>query len=269
MQCKNATPSPRLPVSAFLITLDEAERLPRAIASLDFCDEIVVVDSGSRDGTQEIARAAGARVVHRDWEGYGPQKAHAERLCRNDWVLNIDADEWVTPQLAAELKTLFAENAPPPAAYRLPILTVYPGDERPRPFADDYRVVRFYHRAIGRYRAHPVFDRVEVVGRARPLRGPLWHAPVLDWAHFVAKENRYTSFQAVAARRDRRWLRLRLVVEFPLAFLKFYFLRRHVFGGSKGFAFAMIAAFGRWLRIAKLLSATSEPPSQSGAAKRA
>ncbi len=243
----------RLPISAFVIARDEAARLPRCLASLAFCDEIVLVDSGSTDGTPEIARAAGARVEHRAWEGYGPQKSYAEGLCRHDWVLNLDADEAVTPELEAELRALCRGGAAP-AAYRLSILTVYPGAARPRPFANDYRVVRFYHRSVGRYRAHPLFDRVEVTGPERRLCGALWHWPVLDWAQFVAKENRYSSFQAeTAAPRGRLGLRVRLVLELPLAFLKFYVVRRHLLGGWRGFAFAAIAAFARWLRVLKLL----------------
>ena len=245
-----------LPVSVFLITRDEADRLPRTLAAVDWADQIVVVDSGSQDSTPAIARAAGAEVHHRDWTGYGPQKAHAESLCRNDWLLNVDADEVVTPALAREIAALFADGPPEPAAYRVAILNVYPGDSRPRPLADDYRVVRLYHRSVGRYRDHPLFDRVVLAEgvRARPIRGALWHHPLTSWAHFVEKENRYTSFQAEAARGRPRWrLLLRLPVEMPVAFLKFYLLRRHVTGGWKGFAFALTAAFARALRIVKLL----------------
>lgn len=258
-----AEPGARLPVSVFLITRDEAERLPRTLAALGWADEIVVVDSGSTDSTCEIARGAGAAVHHRDWTGYGPQKVHAESLCRNDWVLNVDADEVVTPALARELAALFAEGPPAPAAYRVAILNVYPGDARPRWLANDYDVVRFYHRAAGRYRDHPLFDRVVLAQGQRPrrLRSALWHYPLTSWAHFVDKENRYTSFQADAARQRARWaLLLRLPVEMPLSFLKFYLLRRHVTGGWKGFAFALTAAFARTLRIVKLLARSEAGP---------
>ncbi len=254
---------PRLPLSVFLIARDEAARLPATLAALGFAHEIVVVDSGSTDGTQAVAEAAGARVLHRDWEGYGPQKAFAEAACRHDWVLNLDADEVVTPALAEEIAVLFASGPPAPAAYRLRVLNVYPGDSQPRPFAADYEIVRLYHRSIGRYRAHPLFDRVELAEGARValLRAPVHHFPLTSWAHMVEKENRYSSFQAEAARLRPLWLlRLRLVTEFPAAFLKFYVLRRHVTGGWKGFAFAMVAAFARWLRILKLLERAA--PSQ-------
>ncbi|MEM1346096.1 MAG: glycosyltransferase family 2 protein [Pseudomonadota bacterium] len=249
----------RLPISAFIITLNEAARLERTLAALWFCDQVVVVDSGSSDDTVALAKAAGAEVHVRAWQGYGLQKAHAETLCRHDWLLNVDADEVVTPALADALVALFAGGAPEPCAWRVAILNVYPGAARPRPLANDYCVVRFYHRSVARYRAHPLFDRVLVddgvaIGR---LRGALWHYPLLSWAHFVEKENRYTSYQAKAARLRPRWvLLLRLGVEFPFQFMKFYLIRRHITGGWQGFVFATTAAYARFLRIAKLLERT-------------
>ncbi len=238
-------------VSVFLITRNEAERLPQTLAALQWADEIVVVDSGSTDRTVEIAREAGATTHHRDWDGYGPQKAYAESLCRHDWLLNVDADEVVTPALAAEIVRA-AEGDP--GAFRAKILNVYPGDDAPRPFANDYNVVRFYHRSVGRYRDHPLFDRVETDVPARSLTAPIHHFPLVSLHHFVEKENAYSSFAAKAAKTRRRWpLLLRLPIEMPFAFLKFYILRRHITGGWKGFMFALIAAFARTLRIAKML----------------
>lgn len=242
-------------LSAFLIVKDEAARLPRTLAALaGLADQVVVVDSGSSDETVAIARAAGAEVFHRDWTGYGAQKRFAEDLCRHDWRLNVDADEVVTPELAAEIRALLAGD-PPPGAWRVRILNVYPGDARPRPFAADYDVVRLWHRAAGRYRDHPLFDRVETSGPVARLAAPIHHFPFLSWGALVAKENAYTDFQAEAARPKAGWaLRLRLVGELPFTFLKVWLLRRHVLGGWKGFAFALVIAFARWLRIVKLLA---------------
>jgi glycosyltransferase involved in cell wall biosynthesis len=244
----------RAPLSVFLIVKDEAARLPRTLEAVrDLADQIVVVDSGSTDATPDIARAAGAELHHRDWTGYGPQKRFAEDLCRHAWRLNIDADEVVTPALAAEIRALLATD-PAPAAFRIRILNVYPGDARPRPFADDYDVVRLYHREAGRYRDHPLFDRVETDRDPKRLRAPIHHFPFLDWHGLVAKENAYSSYQARAARLRPRWrLRLRLVVEGPLVFLKSWILRRHILGGWKGLVFSGVIAFARWLRIAKML----------------
>lgn len=243
-----------LPLSVFLIAKNEAARLPTTLQAVSgWADQIVLVDSGSTDDTCEIARAHGAEVHYREWTGYGPQKVHAETLCRNDWLLNLDADEVVTPKLKAEIAALLREH-PEPGGWRIRILNVYPGDTAPRPLANDYNVVRLYHRGAGGYRDHPLFDRVELSGKPGQLHGPIHHFPLTSWAHFVEKENRYTDFQAESAREKPRWtILLRLPVEMPMSFCKFYLLRRHFTGGWKGFFFALAAAFARTLRLAKML----------------
>ena len=239
------------PVSVFLITLNEAARLPRTLAALSWADEIVVVDSGSTDDTVTIAEASGARVVHREFDGYGPQKLFAEGLCRNDWILNVDADEVVTSELAVEIQQV-SKGAP--CAMQVRILNVYPGDTAPRPWANDYNVVRLYHRSIGGYHDHKLFDRVAHTGTPGQLTGTIHHFPLTSWAHFVEKENRYSSYAADTAKpRGRTALLLRLPLEMPLTFLKFYLARRHFTGGWKGFMFALTAAFARTLRLAKML----------------
>lgn len=242
-----------IPVSAFLITRNEEQRLARTLAALDWVDDIVVVDSGSTDRTGEIARAAGARFVHRDWTGYGPQKRHAEELCRHDWLLNVDADEVVTPDLAQEIQTLIARG-PAPGTWKVRILNVYPGDRKPRPLANDYDVVRLYHRTVARYRDHPLFDRVVSNTIPGQLRAPIHHFPLHSFHQMVEKENDYSTYTAsVATPRSRPLLVLRLFFQMPWSFLKFYFFKGHVLGGYKGFMFALTAAFARTLRIAKML----------------
>ncbi|MEO1275493.1 MAG: glycosyltransferase family 2 protein [Pseudomonadota bacterium] len=258
MQGADDANSARLPLSVTIIAKNEAARLPRVLAALDFADEVLVLDSGSTDDTPALAEAAGARVLHTDWPGYGPQKARAEREARHDWILNLDADEVVTPALAAEIRALFDDHrgSPSCAGYHVRILNLYPGNEAPRPFANDYNVVRLYDRRRAAYREHPLFDRVVLAGgeTAGQLRAPVHHMPFLTWAALVDKENRYTSYVASAARPRARWgLLLRLPFEMPLVFLKVWLIRRHITGGWKGFAFALVVAFTRTLRIIKLL----------------
>ena len=246
-----------MPLSIFLITKNEADRLGDVLAALHgLYDDLVVVDSGSTDDTLAIAKAHGARVFHRDWTGYGPQKRFAEDQCRTDWLFNLDADEVVTPALAREIKMLFANRDPRPGAYKVRILNLYPGDSRPRPFAKDYNVVRLYHRSVGRYRDDAVYDRVVLQDGFSPqqLTAPIHHRSITSWSHMVDKANRFTSHEiGRIAAKPRGVLMLRLVTEMPLQFVRNYVLRGHWLGGWKGFVFALNTAFLRTLRIAKAL----------------
>ncbi|MGD1886741.1 MAG: glycosyltransferase family 2 protein [Cohaesibacteraceae bacterium] len=246
-----------MPLSIFLITHNEADRIGMVLEAVEgLSDDVVVVDSGSSDDTVAIAERHGARVFHRDWTGYGAQKRYAEDQCQNDWLLNLDADEVVTPALRGEIEALFAGSEPNPGAYRVKIHNIYPGDGKPRPLANDYNVVRLYHRQLGRYRDHPVYDRVELGDgvEVRQLTAPIHHHSVLSWFAMVDKANRFTSHEiGKLARKPAGVLKLRLVFEMPLQFLRNYLLRGHWLGGWKGFVFALNTAYLRTLRIAKAL----------------
>ncbi len=252
-----------MPLSIFLITRNEEARLGQVLDAIEgLSDDVVVVDGGSVDDTIAIAEAKGARVFHRDWTGYGAQKRYAEDQCRNDWLLNLDADEVITPALHYELSALFASNEPAPGAFKVRIHNLYPGDAKPRPFANDYNVVRLYHRAAGRYRDDPVYDRVVLQDAIAPqqLAAPIHHHSITSWFHMVDKANRFTSHEIDRIAAKPRWvLMVRLVTEMPLQFLRNYFLRGHWLGGWKGFVFALNTAFLRTLRVAKALEKKDEP----------
>lgn len=252
-----------LPISVFIITHNEARRLTATLeAAMAFARQVVVVDSGSTDDTVEIAKRLGAEVFQNDWRGYGPQKRFAEDQCTSDWLFNLDADEVVTPHLIAELQSEFAGRVPTPAAYRVRIHNVYPGDSKPRPLANDYNVVRLYHRDAGRYRDHPTFDRVVLNDGidVRQLEKPVYHFSVVDWHQMVDKGNRFSSHHLENAHERAPWLlKVRLVTEFPWVFLRDYFGRRHFTGGWKGFVFSLETAFMRTMRIAKMLERIEKP----------
>lgn len=246
-----------LPLSVFIIARNEEARIGRTLAAVRaLADDIVVVDSGSTDATVAIAQGMGARVMFRAWEGYGQQKRFAEEQCRHPWLLNVDADEVVTPELAAEIGALLGRS-PPPGGYNIRILTVYPGDSGPRPLPRDVNAVRLYHREAGRYRDHPSYDRVELTGgKAGQLAAPLWHYPIVDWHGLIDKSNRFSTFQAtLPTRHGDAALKFRLYSEFPINFLKTYIGRGHFTGGWKGFYFSLTQAFMRTSRIAKILEA--------------
>ncbi|MEJ8573338.1 glycosyltransferase family 2 protein [Microbaculum marinum] len=248
-----------VPLSCFIIAMNEADRIAPVIESVrGWVDEIVVIDSGSTDGTQAIAEKLGARVIHHDWPGYGPQKRYGEEQCRHDWLLNLDADEVLSDDLCREIISLFDGGAPPHPFYRFRIELVYPGDTRPRLWADYHNYVRLYDRRAGRFAESLVHDTVQT-GHVGPvqLRGSAWHYSYRSFSYLVEKLNSYGDLQAKSIRKQSRLaLTLRLPFEFPFAFFKYYVVRRHFTGGRKGFTFAMINSFFRFLRVAKLLEAS-------------
>ena len=224
--------SPRrvLGLSLFMIVRDEEDRIGDALASVvDLADEIVVVDSGSTDRTCEIARSYGARVLYRDWDGYGFQKNWAERQCKGPWLFNLDADEIVPDALSAEIRALFEEDGPCELAYSLPVAEQFPGESVPHRFARTNRVVRLYLRGAGSFAKTTVHDSVIVessvsVGR---LKSKLHHRSFRSLTSELDKINRYSDMQVADMRlRGRTVPTCRLFTEFAWAFLKAYVLRR-------------------------------------------
>lgn len=250
----------RLPLSAFLIAKDEADRIPHAIKSvIDWVDEVIVIDSGSSDDTVAVAERLGARVIYNAWQGYGPQKRFGEDQCRNDWLLNLDADEEITPALADEIKKRFENGSHTEAdGWRIMIRDMFPHETRPAAWAYGYDQIRLYDRRKGRFSASPVHDTVRPQDGARisDLANIMAHRSDRSLAFQVAKANRYSDMQVEDMRqRGRRVSRFRLISEFPLSFLKGYFLRRYRKYGWWGFIVAMNFAHGRFLRIAKAYEA--------------
>lgn len=244
-----------LPLSVFIIARDEADRIGETIRSVrDLTDDLVVVDSGSTDGTPAVAESLGACVVHNAWPGYGPQKRFAEDQCRYDWLLNIDADEVVPPELKAEIRKLFAAGEPPKPAYRLGIAETFPGERRPHLWAYTLWPVRLYRKDAGRYSPSLVHDRVDLkpgtaVGR---LKGAIHHYSVRSLGDQIDKLNRYSDQQAHdLALRGVAIPTWRVFFEFPANFVKAYIGRRHFVRGVYGFLTAMNYAISRHLRVAK------------------
>ncbi len=241
-------------LSIFIIVRNEADRLPRTLRAVaGLTDDLVVVDSGSTDGTQAIAETFGARVIFNPWPGYGPQKRFAEEQCRHPWLLNIDADEVVPPDLADEIRDAVAEDSAIDAC-EIRIAEIFPAEDRPHPVAYALAPVRLYRKDKGRYAASLVHDRVELSPGARVtrLKGTIHHFSVRSIGDQIAKLNSYTDQQIVdLVQRGKHVGTWRLFVEFPAAFFKAYVIRRHFVRGIYGFITAMNFAFYRWLRVAK------------------
>ncbi len=249
----------RLPLSCFIIAKNEADRIARTIRAVkEWVDEVVVIDSGSTDGTQALAEAAGARVIFNAWPGFGQQKRFGEMQCRNDWLLNLDADEVVSPELAGEIQALFAPGEPALAVYALPINDVYPGQAKPRRWANDYVQPRLYDRRRVRFKDSTIHDSLDIAGmKLGVLAFDVHHFSSRSFDDQLQKAVERARYNADNSKsKPAGILRLRLVFEFPAAFLRYYVARRHFTGGLMGFQSSMIGAMSRFARIARMLEAT-------------
>jgi glycosyltransferase involved in cell wall biosynthesis len=236
-----------------MIACDEETRLGPALESVRFCDEIVVVDAGSRDRTCEIASRAGARVVvNSPWPGFAAQRNRAVEEARHDWVLAVDADERVTPALRAEIE---AERAAGfrHAGYRIPRVTRYLGrwiratDWYPDP------QLRLFDRRRGRWTDALVHESVQVDGPIARLSAELEHHPYPDIASHVARIDSYTTLWAHGAfDAGRRTSALELALVPAATFLRNYVARGGVRLGWTGYTISRLNAFYTFLKLAKL-----------------
>jgi glycosyltransferase involved in cell wall biosynthesis len=246
------------PVSCYIRTLNEERKIGEVVAAARaVVDEVVVVDSGSTDATVAIAQAAGARVIHQEWLGNGRQKRFAEEQCRNDYLLDLDADEVVSPALAEEIRALFGAGSAPLPIYRLELVMVPPTG---KPWHGFWRARRckLYDRRVVRVPDHKAWDQFEVPDDARVghLSAPLFHHSYRDLAHLVTKLNRASTVRAMETRRRGRLaVGARVLFAFPVYFAKHYLQRGLFRGGVYGVALASILAYGRWLRDAKMYEA--------------
>jgi glycosyltransferase involved in cell wall biosynthesis len=242
-------------LSVTVITKNEAAHIEACLASVAWADERLVVDSGSTDGTPELARRAGARVIEREWPGYATQKNVAAAAAAHDWILSVDADERVTPALAEEIQQLL-RTEPPRAGYRVPRVTWHLGRWiRTTDWYPDYQL-RLYDRRRAAWPVRRVHESVaigEAAGAPGLLTGDLQHYAYLDISHHHRTMDLYTTLAAEDMRADgRRASLLDIVVHPPAAFLRNYLLRRGIADGVPGFIVSAMNAHYVFLKFAKL-----------------
>ncbi|MEO1293693.1 MAG: glycosyltransferase family 2 protein [Pseudomonadota bacterium] len=245
----------RPPISCYIRTLNEERMIGRVIdAAFQVVSEVVIVDSGSTDRTREIAAERGARVIEQPWLGNGYQKRAGEEAALHDWLLDLDADEVVTPELAAEIRALFADGEPAKSVYNFHLITAPPIGEPWWRFAIAERY-RLYDRRKFRHLESKAWDQLEIP-EGTPvdaLKSPLLHYSFESYEQFMAKWNRVSSARARDAKLKPLWnVKLRIVFAMPFYFLKHYLGRGLWRAGLYGFAVSCGAAFGRWMRDVKM-----------------
>jgi glycosyltransferase involved in cell wall biosynthesis len=242
-------------LSAIVITRNEAANIGECLDSLAFCDERIVVDCGSVDATLAIAKGKGARVEIHDWSGFGPQKNYALSLATGTWILSIDADERVTPKLAAAIRTALIDGGAD--GWELPRVSSFCGREmRHSGWYPDY-VLRLFRRSAARFDDAVVHERVICDGKVKRLGEPLIHYPVLQLEDALSRMDRYSTASAQALVASGRKVSFLAGIGHGLyAFLRTYILRGGFLDGAEGFLLAVANAEGSYYRYMKAWLAT-------------
>ncbi|QNM96907.1 glycosyltransferase family 2 protein [Chitinimonas koreensis] len=240
-------------LSLVLITRNAAGQLAACLDSArGLADEIVLLDSGSDDGTLALAERYGARIASQPFLGFGPQKRAAVALAQYDWVLCLDADERLTPELAASIRAALAD--PQHAAYRFARRNRFFGRYLGHGEAYPDWCLRLFDRRRAGWSADAVHEKVEVrEGGTGSLAGDLLHDSAESLASYLTKQNRYTDLQAEALFAAGRRAGIGKMALSPLTrFIRFYFVRRGFLDGAGGFAHILIGSFFAFVKYAKL-----------------
>ncbi|MFL6281341.1 MAG: glycosyltransferase family 2 protein [Vicinamibacterales bacterium] len=235
-----------------VITRDEAANIAAALQSVAWADEIIVVDSHSTDETASIARALATRVEIREWPGYSAQKNYAASLASHDWILSLDADERVTPELAEEIRELLRKG-PAECGYRIPRVTWYLGRWiRSTDWYPDYQL-RLYDRRSSRWNGRRVHESVESDRPPGRLRHELQHYAYRDLSHHLATIDTYTSLAAEQwLSEGRRTGAVEMFFHPRFAFIRNYLLRGGFRDGAAGLLVSRMNAYYVFLKFAKL-----------------
>ncbi len=246
-------------LSVVIITRNEQAAIRRCLESAACAGEIVVLDAGSTDETARIARECGAQVhVSSDWQGFGPQKNRALDLVTGDWVLSLDADEWISPELRTEIERVLAAPGGH-AAFRMPRLSSYCGRfMRHSGWWPDH-VTRLFRRGQARFSDDMVHERLIVNGTVGTLHEPLLHEAIRDLGDALVKMNAYSTAGAMMQLERGKTASLPGAVwHGAWTFFRTYVLRAGFLDGREGFMLAVSNAEGAYYRYLKLLLLTEK-----------
>jgi glycosyltransferase involved in cell wall biosynthesis len=242
----------KLPLSLCVITLNEEANIGRCLASVPFASDVVVLDSGSQDATRTLAEEMGARVFNEPWRGFGPQKRRSVDLARYDWVICLDADEQLSPELQLEIYELLKSSVPPHPGYRIPRRSfhlgrwIYNGGWYP-----DFQT-RLFSKKLLQWSNDELHESVKGANLGF-LKADLNHYPFLDLAAQVQTNNRYSSLGAETLQKTgKRYLLGHLIIKPLVKFIELYLIKRGFRDGIAGYIIAIGGAYSVFLKYAKL-----------------
>jgi len=239
-------------ISVVIIAKNESRNIEECLKSVLWADEIIVVDSGSSDGTQEIALRYTNRLYFVEWLGFGLQKQKAVDLAGNDWVFNIDCDERATPELAQEImKTVCPE--PSYYAFTVPRRTFIGTKEIKHSGWYPDRTIRLFHRKHARFSDSIVHERVEAAGTVGACRSDMLHYSFRNFAEIIDKLNKYAMLSAEQmAAAGKRCSYFDLLLRPPAAFIKIYLIRFGFLDSIEGLGIAVLTATQTFLKYMML-----------------
>lgn len=249
----------KLPLTLVCITKNAGGCLPNCLHSTQWIPNKVVVDSGSTDDTIEIAERAGAKVIHQDWLGFGPQKQFAVMQAPTDWVLCLDADEFLSIELSKSLQALF-EQKELLDAYKFPRSNKFLGHFLKHGEGYPDWSLRLFNKTKARWSDDFVHEKVVAINESEPLSigklsGDLMHESGESISYYIEKQNRYTDIQAkLMIAKGKRVSCSRLIFSPLMRFMKFYFFKRGFLDGMPGLVHISIGCFAAFLKYLKVYS---------------
>lgn len=244
-----------LSISAVIITKNEAHNIERCLNSVKFLEDIVVLDTNSEDTTREIAERLGARVFNEEWRGFGPQKKRAVELAKNDWVLNLDADEALDIEARTFLKDFMREpeSALTPSAFKFRRESFHLGRWiKHGGWSPDFQI-RLFDRKRANWSDDQIHEKVIVNGELFEAKGKIKHWVFSSLAHQIDTNNRYSSLGAEALfKKGVKFSIFKLLAKSHSKFLETYFFKGGFRDGLPGFIIAVGAAYSVFLKFSKL-----------------
>ncbi|MBI5593810.1 MAG: glycosyltransferase family 2 protein [Deltaproteobacteria bacterium] len=239
-------------ISVVVITLNEADRILALLKSAAFADEVIVVDSGSTDGTRELCGAGGARVITHPWQGFAKQKQYAMELASFEWILNLDADERISDPLAAELREMIRDAPPEVCGFSMPRLSRYLGTWIRHGGWYPDRKVRLVRKGCGQWKGGGLHEKLEVSGKIQSLSSPILHEVYRNISDQVATINRFSDVYAEEHAGAGAWFTAIGVFHALGKFLECYLWKLGALDGTAGLVIAMNSAWYVFLKHAKV-----------------
>lgn len=239
------------PVSVIIITYNEEENIKRCLRNLTWCDEIIVVDSGSTDKTIEICKQFNCKIFHKTFEGYGLQKRYAVSLAKNDWVLSLDADEILTTKVIDEIKKKML--APDCNGYLIPMEFVFMGQPFTFGRESGKHFLRLFNKQFGNFTNSKVHETVEVEGKEKKLKNRLLHYSYRNFQQLLDKVSKYSTYGAEESyKKGKKKSTLAIVCGLPYNFFRLYFLNANFLNGLNGFYWSVFGAYYHFVKYIKL-----------------